>query len=448
MDKFVETLEQFHMLCASETVLVALSGGADSVSLLHRFVLLRKTRKLTVLAGHVHHGLRGDEADRDEAFCRTLCEAWSVPYFSTRVDVKGEAACTGESVEECARRLRYAFLEAQAKKHGAVLATAHTADDNLETVLLNLVRGTGLKGLCGIPPVRERIIRPLLFFERAEIEAYCKTHGLSYVTDSSNLSSEFARNQLRLSVTPVLKGLNPSLLSGISRMTRFLREEEELLETLAQNALSAAKKDEGFDAAALAKLPSPLRFRALVRLAKNAGGSIGAAHEPALTGILHGGGSTDLPGGVRMTVQRGRLTVSGKEEEEKTFLPDTALAVPGETKVGCRWICTQKMERDGQNVYNFLFYHALDYAKIKGTLRVRSRRPGDKLTLSRRNCTKSLKKLFQEANIPPKDRDAVAVVEDDEGIVWVEGFGCDRRVTATGETISLLLLDVREEDGL
>lgn len=155
-----------------------------------------------------------------------------------------------------------------------------------------------------------------------------------------------------------------------------------------------------------------------------------------------------MPGGVRMMVQRGRLTVFGKEKEEKTSLPVTALAVPGETKVGRRWICTQKMEQDRQNVYNFLFYHALDYAKIKGTLRVRSRRPGDKLTLSRRNCTKSLKKLFQEAHLPPKDRDAVAVVEDDEGIVWVEGFGCDRRVKATGETISLLLLDVREEDGL
>lgn len=448
MDKFVETLEQFHMLSASETVLVALSGGADSVSLLHRFVLLRNTRMLTVLAGHVNHGLRGDEADRDEAFCRTLCEAWSVPFLSTQVDVKGEAESTGESVEECARRLRYAFLEAQAEKHGAVLATAHTADDNLETVLLNLTRGTGLKGLCGIPPVRGRIIRPLLFCERTEIEAYCEAHGLSYVTDSSNLSGEFARNQLRLSVTPVLKSLNPSLLSGISRMTRFLREEEALLETLAQNALSSAKTDDGFDAAALAKLPSPLRFRALVRLAKNAGGSIGAAHEPAVTGILLGGGSTDLPGGVRMTVRRGRLTVSGREEEEKMSLPVTALAVPGETKIGGRWICTQKMEQDGQNVYNFLFYPALDYAKIKGTLRVRSRRPGDKLTLSRRNCTKSLKKLFQEANIPPKDRDAIAVVEDDEGIVWVEGFGCDRRVKATGETISLLLLDVREENSL
>lgn len=449
MDKFIETLEQFHMLSASETVLVALSGGADSVSLLHRFVLLRKTRKLTVLAGHVNHSLRGDEADRDEAFCRTLCEAWSVPFLSTRVDVKGEAENTGESVEECARRLRYAFLEAQAEKHGALLATAHTADDNLETVLLNLIRGTGLKGLCGIPPVRGRIIRPLLFCERAEIEAYCKAHGLSYVTDSSNLSGEFARNQLRLSVTPVLKSLNPSLLSGISRMTRFLREEEELLETLAQNALSAAKRDGGFDAAALAKLPPPLRFRALAQVAKEAGGSIGAAHEPAVTGILLKGGSTDLPGGVRMTVQCGRLTVDRKKDgQEKPFLPVTALAVPGETKVGGRWICTQKLERNGQNVYNFLFYHAFDYAKIKGSLRARSRRSGDKLALSRRNCTKSLKKLFQEANIPPKDRDAVVVVEDDEGIVWVEGFGCDRRVRTTGETNSLLLLDVREEDGL
>ena len=140
MDKFVETLEQFHMLSASETVLVALSGGADSVSLLHRFVLLRKDRKLTVLAGHVNHGLRGEEADRDEAFCRTLCEAWSVPFLSTRVNVKGEAENTGESVEECARRLRYAFLETQAEKRDALLATAHTADDNLETVLLNLTR--------------------------------------------------------------------------------------------------------------------------------------------------------------------------------------------------------------------------------------------------------------------------------------------------------------------
>lgn len=448
MDKFLQTIEEYHMLEPSETVLVALSGGADSVSLLHRFAALRRERPLTLLAAHVNHGLRGEEADRDEAFCQRLCEEWEVPFFLKRVSVPGERARTGESEEECARRLRYAFLQAQAQRQGARLATAHTADDNLETILLNLVRGTGLRGLCGIPPVRGRIIRPLLFVERREVEEYCAVHGLSYVTDSTNLCNLYTRNRIRAQVTPVLKALNPSLLSVVSRMTRLLGAEESLLQEQAREGLAAARREDGLDAAVLLRLPAPLRYRALAMAAGEAGGSLASVHVPMLEGILKKGGSTDLPGAVRMTVRRGRLSVQKKEDGGFAGLPETPLAVPGRTTAGKCCIQVRKIEGNGQNIYNFLFNNALDYAKIKGTLRVRSRRPGDKLSLPRRNGSKTLKKLFQESAVSVQQRDNIPVVADEEGVVWVAGFGCDRRVMATKETVSLLLLDVREEDGL
>ena len=194
-----------------DTVVCAVSGGADSVSMLHVLLSLQDTLGIRVEAAHFNHHLRGAESDRDEAFVRQLCASLGVPLHTGGGDVQARAAQTHESLEEAARKLRYAFFDTLP----GLVATAHTQDDNLETVLLNLTRGTGLAGLTGIPPKRGRLIRPMLVCTRAQIEACLAEHGFSYVTDSTNLLPDARRNRLRQRVIPLLREENPAVAQTV-----------------------------------------------------------------------------------------------------------------------------------------------------------------------------------------------------------------------------------------
>jgi len=211
-------------------LIVALSGGADSVCLLYA---LRELEYKTE-ACHVNHKLRGEASDNDEKFTRTLCEKLGVKLHVRQIDVKSLQK-KHQSIEETAREARYAFFDAIGAE--ALIATAHTANDNTETVLLNLIRGTGLRGLCGIPPVRDKIIRPLIEVERAEVEAYLKEKNVDFITDETNFSDEFTRNNLRLNVIPLLEKLNPSLNAGMTRMCKNLYHDWEFLHSIAVSAL-------------------------------------------------------------------------------------------------------------------------------------------------------------------------------------------------------------------
>ena len=211
-------------------MLVALSGGADSVALLRALQALSHD----VCAAHVNHGIRGAEAERDETFCRELCEALGVPFLALHTDVPALAEAGGTGLEETAREERYRLLE-EARRQLACdcIATAHNAEDNGETLLLHLARGTGLAGLCGIPPVRGRVIRPLLSVSRREIEAYLASIDQPYVNDSTNGDVDYSRNRIRARVMPELAAINPGFIRAAERTARLLSEDEALLEELA-----------------------------------------------------------------------------------------------------------------------------------------------------------------------------------------------------------------------
>ena len=210
-DNILRYLRENGLIDPGATLVCAVSGGKDSVCLLHVMLSLQKELSITVEAAHLNHQLRGAESDRDEAFVRNLCDSLGVRLTVSRADVLSRCKQTGESVEEAARVLRYQFFESLGKP----VATAHTQDDNLETVLLNLVRGTALRGLCGIPPKRGKIIRPMLCVSRAEVETYLEQHALSHVEDSTNASSLPLRNRLRHEVVPLLMRENPKLSSTV-----------------------------------------------------------------------------------------------------------------------------------------------------------------------------------------------------------------------------------------
>ena len=279
------------LLPAGCTVLCAVSGGADSVCLLD---LVRRLGNVTVLCAHFDHGIRGAESARDAAFVEALCKEWGVPFFPGRGDVPAYAAANGLSIETAAREVRYAFLERTAKEHGAdVIATAHNLNDNAETILFRMARGTGLRGLTGIPARRGSIVRPLLQTPRREIEEYLPARGIPHVEDSPPAATDAARNRIRLDVLPRLESIHPGAVAGIARMSETLAEDEAFLASLAEEKL--ALWGEAIPGAELCALPRPVARRALARWL---GGELSRERFDALLRFAAGDGDgvLELPG--------------------------------------------------------------------------------------------------------------------------------------------------------
>ena len=268
LEKVRSAAADYKMLEKGDAVVAALSGGADSVSLLYALKELSGELGITVSACHINHHLRGEESDADMRFCEELCERLSIPLTVREAEVSSMQR-KHESLEECARRVRYDFFAEVSS--GRKLATAHSANDSAETALLNLMRGTGLKGLCGIPPVRGNIVRPLIYCTRAEVEDYCRSRGLKWVTDKTNLSPDYTRNKIRHIILPEMLKINGSLFATVSRMQKCLREDSDFLDEMAAQALREAEVPGGYSAAKLAALPKPLQSRA-VKLMFAAGG--------------------------------------------------------------------------------------------------------------------------------------------------------------------------------
>ncbi len=301
---------------ADTPVLVGLSGGADSTAL---FTALCECG-VRVVAAHVNHGIRGDEAKRDAEFCRSLCQARGVEFCLLEADVPAEAKKSGESIEEAARRIRYAFFERiMLEKDIPLLATAHNADDNAETVILNLTRGSGTRGACGIPACRTvnggTLVRPLLNVSRAEIEEYCRENGLSYVTDSTNLCDDYTRNRIRHRVIPELKKLNPDFVTAVSRFCASAAEDCEYLDSAARRFLECGE----INAEELSLLPRPVAARALLFRLREGGARPEARHINALLDAAKNGevGGISLPGGVTASFKRKILVLNVDDRRKK-----------------------------------------------------------------------------------------------------------------------------------
>lgn len=270
-DKVLETVRFYKMLQSGDNVVVALSGGSDSVTLLHCLKALEAELGITVCACHVNHNLRGEDSDNDQAYVQRLCEKTETPLRIYSVDVSGTVK-KHQSIEERARELRYETFRRLSEELGAKVATAHNACDNAETVLINLLRGTGLKGLCGIPPIRDYLIRPLLGCSKEDILAYCRENRLEYVTDMTNFSTAYTRNKLRIELIPKLLEINPSFIETVRRMTRHLTSDSDFLENMAQEALEEARLGSGvYDADKLKILPQPIFTRAVSMMFKEKG---------------------------------------------------------------------------------------------------------------------------------------------------------------------------------
>lgn len=309
-DKILETVRLYKMLQNGDKVIVALSGGSDSVTLLHCLKALEAELGITVYACHINHNLRGEDSDSDQAYVQRLCEKIKIPLRVFSVDVSGTVQ-KHQSTEERARELRYEVFRQLSGELGAKVATAHNACDNTETVLMNMLRGTGLKGLCGIPPVRDYLIRPLIGCSKDEILGYCKENELEYVTDMTNFSTAYTRNKVRIELMPKLLEVNPSLIETVRRMTLNLTSDSEFLEGMAQEALDSARLSDGVYASdKLRMLPQPIFTRTVSLMLKEKGIEPTALRINGFTGIIAKGiGKINIEKNKFAVVRKGKAEI-------------------------------------------------------------------------------------------------------------------------------------------
>jgi len=427
-----EWIDQFSMLPEGTKVLVALSGGRDSVYLLYRLLELAPSRTLTIGAAHYNHHLRGTESLRDAQFVKDLCGELQIPLYTGDGNVEQYAKDHKLGIESAARELRYAFLEQMRSTHGYdVVATAHQANDQAETMLLNLARGTGTHGLAGIPPVRDRIIRPILDISRTEISQYLERRKIPFVEDSSNAQEICGRNLLRLRVLPELERLNPQFVQHAGEAALALRADDTCLEQWADRFLTEQKRTDSLDARELAALPEPVAYRVLRRMC---GGMLSRQHVGQIMALCDGTAYRETCiSGRKVRYDQGRLYF---REEDSPKIEPRLLPLDG-TAVQCgsiQIVCT--VQEYPTDIYNSFTKFCLNYEKIKSTLFVTPRQDGDCVCLAGPNCTKALKDLFREGKIPVARRDSVPVFRDEEGIVAVYGFGIAQRcVPEIGEKV-------------
>lgn len=413
-------------------ILLGLSGGADSTALLHMLSLYAKKGGARLYAAHLNHGIRGKEADRDERFCKELAASLGVEFFSRRVNIPLIASETGESIETAARRVRYEYFASLMKEHGInILATAHNADDNLETILFNLSRGAGLNGLCGIPECRPceggTVIRPILGMEKREILEYCVANGLSYVTDSTNTDTDYTRNKIRGEIIPILRQINTGAVKNAYRTSCILKEDSLCLESLADWFTDELGRDGAIELEKLCGSPASVVNRALIRIYSefSGGKTLETVHIEAIRSLAQSGvphSSVSLPNGMEALVENKKLYIKKKTPQAKSSLP---YSIP--LSEGSNFISQTNCEifignsHNAKNIYKKSIQLAIDFDKINGELYAKSRSAGDKIKINGMN--KSLKKLMCDLKIPLEIRNRLPVIYDDVGIVAVPFVG-------------------------
>lgn len=432
-------------LLPQHAVLVGLSGGADSVVLLHALCRSCEAGRISgVMAAHLHHGLRGADADADAAFCEALCREWGVPFVGGRADVRAVAAGRGLSLEAAAREVRYAFLrDAAARLNADCIAVAHHMDDQAETILLHLLRGSGLTGLAGMRPRTEKIVRPLLGVRRNEIEAYARENGLAFCTDATNASDAMMRNRVRHELLPLLRSFNPRIVERLAATATLLAQDADCLDTLAEAALGAAAETGCIGRQALLALADAVRSRVLKRLLLDAqGGDVERRDVERLDALLRAqtGTRIELRGGAVAWVDGGSLYV-GRPAQEIAFEVPFCTAGTTVTPAGIFFAA-----EDGQIRPASACEACIDLDALPGDAVVRTRRQGDRFRPLGAPGGRKLSDVMIDRKIPRFGR-GVPLLCSGCQVLWMPGYTIAESLRITPHTKRILHIIFEEDTG-
>lgn len=428
--KVKSTIEKFNLLEGVKSLAVGVSGGADSMCLLEILSKLKQEYDIIIKVVHLNHGIRGQEALRDQRAVEAFCKKLEVECLSFSLDIPRLSKEMGIGEEECGRMKRYECYNLAACD---AVATAHTLSDNIETMMFNLIRGTGTKGLCGIPPRRDNIIRPLIECTRNEIESYCEKNNILYITDSTNLSDDYTRNFIRHHIVGNFSRVNGSFENAVCGAIETLRAENDFLEKCKDELLESAFCENGYSVSSLKSVHPALRRRVLADiLSRNATKDIEKRHiDLAEKAILKGEGKIEITKGLYITVANDIMFFQSDEPEcEEWQCPEENGSFL--TPYGKYTLAAASAGYEEKN--------AVDADKLKGILSMSSRRHGDSFCNRKRRNTKTLKKLFNEYKIPAFKRNSIAILREGENLVWIEGFGTDRKYLPDINTKNVLII--------
>jgi tRNA(Ile)-lysidine synthase len=483
-------IKQHQLLSRGDRVLVGVSGGPDSMMLLHWLLRFKQKYELSLVAVHLNHQLR-KEADQEQHYVEETCAQWGIPCVAKRVDVAHIARTEGLSIQVAARKCRYSVFEEVAKQEEChKVAVAHHADDQTETVVMRLVRGTGLDGLSGMPVKRMltpslALIRPLLSLSKEQIEAYCAYFKLNPQLDRSNLKDDYTRNWVRHHLIPSMKVLNPNLAQVVQEMTQLVAEDSAFLNQLAQEALQKIKPEFRpghirLETAELVTLPLALQRRVILLLLSYLLDS-NKLHKTHIDAVLHlvqseaGTQSVYLPGNTQVLRQYGELMISlghtGRQPSDQSTSREDYCHVLNETGT-YRWpslpfevtLDHQSMEADSSIKIKDKSRTRAEHDQAKGTplfvqsacfdvdslhlpLVVRNRRPGDKIRPAGRSGHSKIKDIFINYKVPRLSRAWWPLVADQSGPLWIPGLVRGDRARPTANTKEIITLTFTFREG-
>jgi len=459
----LQTIKAHTMLTPNDSIVIGLSGGADSVALLHALISLQSQLQISkIFAAHINHGLRGEFAASDEKFAQDICDNLQIPIKIYHANVRGLAEKESLTIEEAGRKLRYAHLHDACTAFGAIkIATGHHQNDNVETVIMNLARGSGLRGLCGIPPTNGNIIRPLLDVPRTQIEKYLNENSISYITDASNFSQEYARNRIRLAVLPSLEAAtNPQVMQTIAKNITNLRMDEAYLESVAHQAFLECMEGERhiiLSVKKLSTLPQAISTRVIRKAVSTlrhqnpttTAHNITATH---INSILHlaqlqPGKEIHLPGLIAYR-EHSQITITTPTKTPK--LKDYSLPIPGSVHIPeLQMTITLSKTQQKSNPH---YTKSFECGMVSEALFLRTRRSGDKITLSptdplSKPFTKKLSDYFADTKIPKHKRDTIPVIAHGSDILWVLDAKnpTNKKYIPTDKSQNLLWISIRSD---
>jgi tRNA(Ile)-lysidine synthase len=455
--KAKETIKKYRMLSGQERVLVALSGGPDSVCLLYVLKNLKEEFNLALSVLYVDHGLRPEEVAKEVEFCENLCAKFNLPFLTKSIDVKSYAKENKLNMQEAARELRYRVFDDTAHEINAdKVALGHTADDQAETLIMRLLRGSGPAGLSAIPPVRGKFIRPLIAIQRKEIKQYFEGERIDFIIDSSNLKKDYIRNKIRLSLMPLIEEMNPNIIDTLSRTTAIFREEERYFEILVAKTLMkliSRKTDSQIELflSPLEAMEKVILRRTLRRAIDETKGlrGINFVHIEDIIELIKRGKAGDrlyLPHGMRAIKAYSTFILTS---EPPVRLSTYSLEVPGETVLKeagilIRASIQESQESEIKDQRPSAVVAVFDADRLIFPLMIRPRKEGDFFYPYGFGKKKKLQDFFVDEKVPRDERDAIPLILSEENIVWVVGYRGDERVKVTDETKKVLKLEAKK----
>lgn len=466
INKVKQYIDHYKMLEKGDQIIVGVSGGADSVCLFHVLLELQKEYGLTLFVIHVNHGIRGEEAFRDEEHVRELCRKEKISFTAVYKDIPLLAKEGGMSLEEAGRKARYeVFNQYLAAYKCNKIAIAHNKNDNAETILFHMFRGSALRGLTGISPVRDNIIRPLLCLERWEIEAYLQERKIPYLNDSTNFALDYSRNKIRLGILKEAQVVNKKAVSNIARAAESLMEIREFIEKSSQKAaeriLIEKEKSHILLKAEELAVEDIVIQKEVVRKAFYLLGEslkdVEAVHVEAVLGLLdkQAGKRVNLPYGITAAREYHHIELaiekSGAKEAagSRELTEERELLVPGITPLfenGKALHATLIDYKKNMIIPQSICTKWFDYDKIKDTVLIRFRKQGDYLCIDGKGGTKKLKSFLIDEKIPRQERDILPLLADGSHIMWIIGSRISEAYKIDENTKRILQIRLTEEE--